>query len=90
MNKTDTLMWLMRAHEAIRKLPEGTNINSVSLTLYSINGNRINLFVDGPVKIKNPVTRDEKYYENTRSKHVTVSDSNGVDYWWAEDIEDDT
>ena len=89
MNKTDAIMWLMRTHEAIRKLPDDACINSIGLTLYSINGNKISIFVDGPVDIQNVVARSEENYKNTHRKHITLSDSYGVDYWWAEDIKDD-
>ena len=88
MNKTDALMWLMRAHEAIRKLPDGADINGVDITLYNIDGNKISLYMNKPVKLNNIVTKTEKRYKDdtkgtpSRYGRVEVSDSNGIDYWW--------
>ena len=56
MDKTNTLMWLMRAHEAVRKLPDDAVINSVDVTLYG-DGNRIKLFLNRKAEIPNIVTR---------------------------------
>lgn len=92
MNKTDTLMWLMRAHEAIRKLPEGTEINSVEVTLYS-DGNRIRLFLDGPVALDNIVIKSTLRYSSngqpTKYGRTEASDSNGIDYWWSVEFNED-
>ena len=87
MNKTDTLMWLMRAHEAVRKLPEGTDINSVDVTLYG-GGNRVKLFLNGEVEIRNIVAKQEICYKDGNSGRVDVLDSYGVVYWWGVDFDD--
>lgn len=88
MNKTETLLWLMRAHEAVRRLPEGTDINSVDVTLYG-DGNRIRLFLDGDTDIRNIVTKTVSRYSSGDSGRVEVSDSYGVDYWWGVDFDAD-
>lgn len=88
MNNTDALLWIMRAHEAIRKLPEGTDINSVDVTLYG-GGNRIKLFLNGETEIRNIVTKTVTKYKDGKSGRVEVSDSYGVDYWWGVDFDDD-
>lgn len=88
MNKTDTILWLMRAHEAVRKLPESAVINGVDLTLYG-NGNRVRIFLDGETEIGNIVTRQVIRYNDSNSGRVDCSDSNGVDYWWGVDFDDD-
>jgi len=92
MNKTDTLMWLMRAHEAIRKLPEGTDINSVAITLYG-DGNRINIYLDAPVELKGAVCQNTiRYTSGTKPLNygrVEVSDCNGIDYWWGVEFNED-
>ena len=84
MNKTDALMWVMRVHEAIRRLPEDAEVNGVDLTLYRIDGNRISIYLSGEHEIKNAVARNETYFSEGSGKRVTVSDSYGVDYWWCE------
>jgi len=88
MNKTNTLMWLMRAHEAVRKLGDDVNINGVDLTLYG-DGNRIRVYLDGDTEISNIVTRTVVRYRDSNSGRVDCSDSNGVDYWWGVDFDDD-
>lgn len=88
MNKTDAIMWLMRAHEAVRKLPDDANINSVDVTLYG-DGNRIRMFLDGDTEIRNIVTKQVIRYKDCDSGRVEVSDSYGVDYWWGVDFDDD-
>lgn len=88
MNKTDTLLWLMRAHEAVRKLPDGADINGVDLTLYG-DGNRIRMFLNGDTKISNIVAKQVIRYKDCDSGRVEVSDSYGVDYWWGVDFDDD-
>lgn len=87
MNKTDTLLWLMRAHEAVRKLPDGAGINSVDITLYG-DGNRVKVFLNGETDIKNAVTNSVERYPNTNSGRVEISDSYGVTYWWGVDFDD--
>lgn len=89
MNKTDTILWLMRAREAVRKLPEGTNINGVDITLYKTDGNKISVFLNGETEIKNVAARSVKKYSGCDSGRVEVSDSYGVDYWWGVDFDDD-
>ena len=88
MNKTDTLLWLMRAHEAIRKLPEDANINSVDICLYG-DGNRIKLFLDDDHKFQNIVSRNVCKYSDGQFGRVEISDSNGIDYWWGVYFDDD-
>ena len=82
MNKTETLLWLMRAHEAVRKLPEDAEINGVVLSLYD-KTDRIRVFMDGPVDVKNAVSRTAVKYNEIGSGREDVRDSNGVVYWWA-------
>lgn len=89
MKKTDALMWVMRVHEAIRKLPDNVDINNFDCTLYGMNcENRISIFLNNPIEVKNEVARNVTTYESG-SKHITVSDSYGVNYWWAERADDD-
>ena len=89
MNKTDTLLWLMRAHEAVRKLPDDANINSVDVTLYKTDGNKINVFLNCETEIRNIVSKSAIRYKDSDSGRVEVSDSYGVDYWWGVDFDDD-
>jgi len=88
MNKTDTLMWLMRAHEAIRKLPADTKFNDVDIQLYG-SDNKIRIFLDGETEIKNVVRKDVLKYRDCHCGRVEVSDSYGVEYWWGVDFDDD-
>lgn len=88
MNKTNTLLWLMRAHEAVRKLPDGTDINNVDVTLYG-DGNRIKIFLNGGAEIRNIVAKEIYHYKDCNSGRVEISDSYGVDYWWGVDFDDD-
>ena len=88
MDKTNTLMWLMRAHEAVRKLPDDAVINSVDVTLYG-DGNRIKLFLNRKAEIPNIVTRSVIRYKDCDSGRVEISDSYGVEYWWGVDFDED-
>lgn len=89
MNKTDTILWLMRAHEAIRKLPEGTEINSVEVCLYG-EGNRITVFLNDKAKIKNIVQKTVIRYKDSDRGRVECLDSSGTTFWWGCDFDDDT
>lgn len=88
MKKTETLLWLMRAHEAVRKLPDDMEINSVDICLYG-DGNRIRLFLQGDPQVRNEVARNVCKYAGGECGRVEISDSNGVDYWWGVDFDDD-
>lgn len=88
MDKTNTLMWLMRAHEAVRKLPDDAVINSVDVTLYG-DGNRIKIFLNRKTEISNIVTRSVIRYKDCDSGRVEISDSYGVEYWWGVDFDED-
>ena len=88
MNKTDTLLWLMRAHEAVRKLPDDAQLNDIDIRLYG-DGNLINIFLGKDTEIRSLVSRNVIHYANSNSGRVEVSDSYGVDYWWWVDFDDD-
>ncbi len=88
MNKTDTLLWLMRAHEAIRRLPSDAKVSDVDIRLYG-DGNRINIFLSGETEIRNIVTKQVIRYKDCDHGRIEISDSFGVDYWWGVEFDDD-
>ena len=88
MKKINALLWLMRAHEAVRKLPADADINSIGVTLYG-DGNKINIFLRDETEIKNVVSREVIKYADCNRGRVEVSDSSGVDYWWGCEFNDE-